>query len=238
MCQLNGKKIPVNSYGFLPAWVTNVVFILCEVVLAIFLEFRKNFRSQNTSQIKGERITIFLAGVAILDYIKCLIAVPLRSTHTLLLFPWVAAFIRPWELIVMITILRNFWQRYWNVMKHTLPMMCLISAYILYYSYFGYRLFAGTIEGSQNFNTVSNSFWSMFVLLTTANFPDVMLPSYSENGWVCFFFIFYLVFGLWLLMNLFLAIFYSRYQEETDTAIDEASNARDCYFSDFFHKHA
>ena len=37
---------------------------------------------------------------------------------------------------------------------------------------------------------------------------------------MCFYFIFFLMFGLWLLMNLFLAIFYSRYQEETDKMID------------------
>jgi len=51
----------------------------------------------------------------------------------------------------------------------------------------------------------------MFVLLTTSNFPDVMLPAYGKNRLDCLFFIFYLVVGLFLLMNLLLAIFYSNY---------------------------
>ena len=210
-CQPKNKNIPVNTYVFLPSWVTNTVFILCEVILASFLEFRKNFRSQSTNQVKIERVTIFLAGIAILDYIKCLIAVPLRCQNTFLLFPWLASFIRPWELIIMITILRSFWIRYWNVMKHTFPMVVLMMAYVFYYSYLGFRMFAGTIEGGQSFDSMDNSFWNMFVLLTTANFPDIMLPSYKENAWTALFFISYLIFGLWLLMNLFLAIFYSRY---------------------------
>ena len=51
----------------------------------------------------------------------------------------------------------------------------------------------------------------MFVLLTTSNFPDVMLPSYNERRIDGAFFILYLVIGLFLLMNLLLAIFYSSY---------------------------
>ncbi len=60
----------------------------------------------------------------------------------------------------------------------------------------------------------------MFVLLTTANYPDVMMPTYMENGYTVAFFIIYLFFGLFLLMNMLLAIFYAHYQENLDDVID------------------
>lgn len=163
---------------------------------------------------------MILALIAIVDYAKCLVAVPLKSQNLFLIFPWIASFIRPWELIIMITMLRNYWRRYFNVMRHTFQMVIVIVSFVFYYSYIGHRIFAGTIEGSESFSTTGDAFWNMFVLLTTANFPDIMLPAYNKSGFMCAYFIFFLTFGLWLLMNLFLAIFYSRYQYETDTSID------------------
>jgi two pore calcium channel protein 1 len=52
----------------------------------------------------------------------------------------------------------------------------------------------------------------MFILLTTANFPTIMLPSYNQQRIDAWFFIIYLVVGLFLLLNLLLAIFYESYQ--------------------------
>lgn len=61
----------------------------------------------------------------------------------------------------------------------------------------------------------------MFVLLTTSNYPDVMLASYAQQRRFAVFFISYLVIGLFMLMNLLLAIFYSNYQERVDASIDK-----------------
>ena len=36
----------------------------------------------------------------------------------------------------------------------------------------------------------------MFTLLTTANFPDVMMGVYHDNSFSCIFFIVYLLFGM------------------------------------------
>lgn len=77
----------------------------------------------------------------------------------------------------------------------------------------------------------------MFVLLTTSNYPDIMLPSYKVSGYMCFFFILFLVVGLFILMNLLLAIFYSDYQTKTDETIDSNDGDRNKHFQDFFKKH-
>ncbi|VVC97838.1 unnamed protein product [Leptidea sinapis] len=59
--------------------------------------------------------------------------------------------------------------------------------------------------------TLSDSFVSMFVLLTTANFPDVMMPSYAKSKWYAVFFILYIITVLYVLMNLMLAVVYETF---------------------------
>uniref|UniRef100_A0A667YLW4 Voltage-dependent calcium channel protein TPC1 n=1 Tax=Myripristis murdjan TaxID=586833 RepID=A0A667YLW4_9TELE len=69
------------------------------------------------------------------------------------------------------------------------------------------------ILGKKNiyFNTLENSIVSLFVLLTTANFPDVMMPAYSRNRWSCVFFIVYLSIELYFIMNLLLAVVFDTF---------------------------
>ncbi|KPI99014.1 Two pore calcium channel protein 1 [Papilio xuthus] len=62
-----------------------------------------------------------------------------------------------------------------------------------------------------HFKTISDSFVSMFVLLTTANFPDVMMPSYAKSKWYAVFFILYIITVLYVLMNLMLAVVYETF---------------------------
>ena len=100
-------------------------------------------------------------------------------------------------------------------------MGIFIILYVFYFAWMGNRLFAGTIEGVENFANLNDSFFYMFVLLTTSNFPDVMLPSYAQERRFSIFFITYLVIGLFMLMNLLLAIFYSNYQVQVDAAMDK-----------------
>ncbi|KAK3084889.1 hypothetical protein FSP39_020847 [Pinctada imbricata] len=61
------------------------------------------------------------------------------------------------------------------------------------------------------FTTIQDSFISLFILLTTANYPDVMMPAYTESRWNAAFFIVYLALELYFLMNLLLAVVYDTF---------------------------
>ena len=54
---------------------------------------------------------------------------------------------------------------------------------------------------------------NLFVLLTTANFPDIMMPSYADNMWYSVFFISYLSINLYFLMNLMLTVVYKAFAD-------------------------
>jgi len=61
------------------------------------------------------------------------------------------------------------------------------------FAFVGERMFIGTLEGTQYFYNFKESWINMFILMTTANFPDVMLPAYEKNRLWCIFFIIYVL---------------------------------------------
>lgn len=93
-------------------------------------------------------------------------------------YAWAAAFIRPFYLVVSIRVLRIYSIRYLLVIKDSSPMVLFIIFYILYFSAMGQRYFAGTLEGVIYFPNFGDAVFHMLVLLTTSNYPDIMLPAY------------------------------------------------------------
>eukprot|EP01047_Picozoa_sp_COSAG01_P003992 COSAG01_NODE_127_length_24940_cov_140.519923_7_plen_600_part_00 len=67
-------------------------------------------------------------------------------------------------------------------------------------------------DESEYFGSLGLSFLSMLSLLTTANFPDVMISSYTYNRLFAIPFVVFLLFGLFFVMNVVLASVYSNYK--------------------------
>ena len=57
-------------------------------------------------------------------------------------------------------------------------MVIFIACYMLYFAWVGHRLFKGTPEGIIDFQTLGEAAHGILVLMTTANFPNFMLPAY------------------------------------------------------------
>lgn len=121
-------------------------------------------------------------------------------------------------------------RRYVYTATSSFPMYAFVLIYILYYSWMLQRFFAGTLEGFKYYKTLTESFWNMFILITTANYPDIMLPAYQKNRWTCIFFIVYLTFGLFLFMNLLLAIIYSNFKFKIESNLEAKIKKRNQYF--------
>eukprot|EP00041_Stephanoeca_diplocostata_P021215 m.489432 g.489432 ORF g.489432 m.489432 type:complete len:820 (+) comp21768_c0_seq2:262-2721(+) len=96
---------------------------------------------------------------------------------------------------------------------HIVDMLVLLVLYILLWSVLGFYFF-GSNTNDPYFRTLGVSYVSLFTLMTTANFPDVMMPAYYENEFACVFFIMYMLIGFFFLMNIVLAMVYEGF---TDT---------------------
>lgn len=72
-----------------------------------------------------------------------------------------------------------------------------------------------------------DAMWSLLVLLTTANFPDVMMPSYtSSHAYVLFFATFEIV-GNWFLLNVVLAVVYKGHTDMLQATADRRAAVRE-----------
>ncbi|KAI5725538.1 hypothetical protein M8J77_016779 [Diaphorina citri] len=109
---------------------------------------------------------------------------------------------------------RRFIRQIFQSLPPIFDMLLLIFFFVSIYAILGYYLFSSN-PSDAHFATLFDAFVSMFVLLTTANFPDVMMPAYSQSKWNSLFFISFLCIVLYVLMNLMLAVVY-----ETFTSIE------------------
>ncbi|KAB1255794.1 Two pore calcium channel protein 1 [Camelus dromedarius] len=93
-----------------------------------------------------------------------------------------------------------------------MDILLLLLFFMIIFAILGFYLFSPN-PSDPYFSTLENSIISLFVLLTTANFPDVMMPSYSRNPWSCVFFIVYLSIELYFIMNLLLAVVFDTFND-------------------------
>ncbi|XP_044304861.1 two pore calcium channel protein 1 isoform X3 [Varanus komodoensis] len=93
-----------------------------------------------------------------------------------------------------------------------IDILLLLLFFMVIFAILGFYLFSPN-KSDPYFSTLENSLVNLFVLLTTANFPDVMMPSYSRSPWSCIFFIVYLSIELYFIMNLLLAVVFDTFSD-------------------------
>ncbi|KAL4147055.1 hypothetical protein PRNP1_010811 [Phytophthora ramorum] len=88
------------------------------------------------------------------------------------------------------------------------------STTLVLYAVLGMVLFVDSAEAGTYFKSFEDASLSLIILLTTANFPDVMMPIYSQARVYSLFFISFLMIGQLLVMNLVFASIYQHYRQE------------------------
>jgi Ion transport protein len=150
--------------------------------------------------------------------------------------PTVPYFMRALRPLFLIERLRNVRRVAGNIVS-TIPkilnVLVLLALHVLFFSVLGFTLFAGISDSScvtfrasnaeycstfnslgcsSFFSTLENTAMQLFQLLTAANFPAIMIPAYNCNQWNALFFLFFIVIGCYLLINLTLAVTYSTFK--------------------------
>lgn len=132
--------------------------------------------------------------------------------------PFLAGLMRPIVVGSFLHLVRINARHFYHDMKDSAAILVCIFFFIVCYGMIGHFLFRYEYEGYIYYDTVTDSNFNMLILLTTANFPDVMLPSYNDNYWYMLFFVSYLVMGLYFLMNFLLANVFIKFKNRLDSA--------------------
>ena len=190
---------------YLPPWASRAIQVLIIGLLIGFNFLRSVYRIRTKTVRIFEKVMLILGILSLLEVL-------LNITLPQYPYPWFFSLSRLVFLVLLVKQLRKTWFRFAWVMFDSAHMFGFLAFYVLFASLLGMRLFKGTPEGVQYFPTYADSCFNMLVLLTTDNSPDIMLPAYEHSRPMVIFFIVYLLVGVFLLMNIFMAIFYFNYQ--------------------------
>ena len=123
----------------------------------------------------------------------------------------IVALCRPVVILSLFKGIRGTFYDYVAVVKHTIPMGMVIVTTIVYFTWVAKNLFKGKSEGLATFPSWFDGLYNMLILLTTANFPDMMLPAYEDERTKSWIFPLYLTLIFFVFLNLMLAIVYSKF---------------------------
>lgn len=186
--------------------MSELLDIVLIVIINLFTLLKGEYKRYSSSQKMLNNIQYVLSVLSIFEII---ISLSLPEVYP---FTWCATFFRIFLLLINVRPIRRTWLRFLLVLSDSSSMILFICFYVLFFALLGFRIFRGSIEGVRYFPDYVTSCFNMLVLLTTANSPDIMLPAYEYSRVLAVFFVVYLLFGVFLIMNLLMALFYSNYK--------------------------
>lgn len=139
-------------------------------------------------------------------------------------------FLRPLLVLSLSKGMRQAFLSILGVLPKCLDVLVLLVLLILLYGTFGVFLFrtfdVDADEAAQYFSSYGEAYWHLLVTLTTANFPDVMIPAFSHSRWVFLFFGSYVILGVFILLALVLATVYTAYKQQVKHDFGHFKSAR------------
>ncbi|XP_048342425.1 two pore channel protein 2 isoform X2 [Sphaerodactylus townsendi] len=127
-------------------------------------------------------------------------------------------FLRPFFLLQNSSMMKKTLKSIKSTLTEMGGVGLLLVLHLCLFTMFGMLLFARTQdtqlekEWKGYFHSLTDSWTTLLVLLTTANNPDAMMAAYSKNRAYCIFFILFIVIGNLVLMNLLTAITYNQFR--------------------------
>ena len=141
-------------------------------------------------------------------------------------FGYLSNWIRP---IVAITFMGQVRQQFNNVlftMKELAIFVASLFIYVLIFALLCAFYFRESFQGVMYMSSIHETFFELFILLTTANFPDVMLPAYNVSWQYTLIFIIYLSVGLYFFLNIILASVFNVFKGRIEKDAKENHDSR------------
>ena len=125
------------------------------------------------------------------------------------LFPIVNFLLRAFIYIYLTRRLRTNWFQIGKVLWRTKPVFFYLILNILIFSFIGYVLFKR--DGSEHFPNFKEAILQLYILLSTCNFPDIMLETFEINKISVFYFIIYVSINYFIILSYLKTLYYTKY---------------------------
>nr|XP_058965206.1 two pore channel protein 1-like [Pocillopora verrucosa] len=193
----NNLSVPVEVHAAVE--VLSLVIVFAGLAVKLKWQGAKFFFSY-----KRTRFTVFIWCVVLIEAIVVLVR---RENHFR-----VTRSLRPLFLIEThyCSGVRRVLRQILRSLPPILYVLFLLFFIMVIFAMLGFYLFSDN-EKDEFFSSFGRSFISLFVLLTTANYPDVMMPAYNRSRWSVIYFAVYIAVVLYFLMSLLLAVVYDAF---------------------------
>ena len=124
--------------------------------------------------------------------------------------------VRPLVIIVFSKQVRDRSKEIFIFLKQAVAVLSAIFCFVLFSSILFYTLFKATYQGSSIFPDIETTYYQLLILLTTANFPDVMLPAYNIYYLSAWIFVVYFIIAFYFLFNILIASIFTMFAERLE----------------------
>ncbi|XP_041839165.1 two pore segment channel 3 [Melanotaenia boesemani] len=212
----------------LPIWATMLVELLCLLVFAFRLVHYAKVIPRDKFWKDPKNICIIV--ILTLTMIDMIIYGALKTANCYSV-RW-SRLLRP-LLLVNVTEGRQL-RRAFRSIRNALPQIfyvfLLFMFSVLMFSLMALKLLGKrnlkTIDGQPYFNNYMDIVFDLYVLVTTANSPDIMMPAYNASSFFTIFFILYIVINTYIFMSVFLAVVYNNYKKYLKEEVQQLVRAK------------
>lgn len=199
----------------LPLWVTSTIEFIC---LAMFSVRLLHFSKVTPTKVFWKDAKNICVIVTILLTLLDMIVYLALAQNGYPAVRW-SRVLRP-LFCVNFTESRQLRRAFRNI-RNSLPEIAYVFVLFMFsvavFSLMALKLFAKrklrTGEGAPYFSNYLDVFFNLYVLVTTANSPDVMMPAYEVSWAYSIFFIVFIIVNTYVFMSLFLAVVYNDYKK-------------------------
>eukprot|EP01147_Barroeca_monosierra_P004586 gene4586-6776_t len=110
-----------------------------------------------------------------------------------------------------------------RTLKNALGVFLLLLLTIAFFSLVFLKLFTSrdllNKHGDQYMSSYFEIYYELYVLATTANFPDIMMPAYAEQRGYVVIFVIFLILTTYILVSVLLAVVYNNYKRHLEAEV-------------------
>ena len=210
------KKVEFMNIPFLSNDSLRIVEIIQTIIITVtqIMKYKDEYNLKMTNTGAGKNYNIVQI-ILFVSLFLCLI--DLIISLTIGKFPIINFIIRPFIYIYMIRRLRTNWTYMLTVLWKTKKAYAVLSTNMIIFSVIGYVLFK---KDKGFFESFGESVLQLYILLSTCNFPDIMLEAMEFSKFAVIYFFIYISMNYFIILSYLKTLYTTKYYEV---------NKRDCF---------